>query len=72
MRDDNDDEEGLVSDEDDDMFDDDDAGEAAVTAAESNLTKLEVRRRLERLNELKRLRQQLGDDWSDDLFDDDL
>ncbi len=69
MRDD-DDEDNLISDDDEVL--DKDATEEAVTPPGGGLSKLEARRKLERLRERKLLRQQLGEDWSDDLLDDDL
>lgn len=70
MRDDDDGDDDLISDDDEIL--DGDATDEAVTLPGGGLGKLEARRKLERLRERKLLRQQLGEDWSDDLLDDDF
>ncbi len=66
MRDEND--EALSYDGDGSLSDDN--VESTVKIVDDSRNKLEARRKIERLREIKQLRQQLGDDWDDDLLDD--
>lgn len=69
MRD--DDNNDLISDDDGDAGDENGTINS-TSMLDKNQRKFEARRKLERLKEHKELRKQLGDDWSDDLLDDDV
>ena len=69
MRDDDNDD--LITDDDGDAGDENETLESA-SVPDKNQRKLEARRKLEILKERKELLKQLGDDWADDLLDNDL
>ena len=63
--------------DDDDLIDDGETeGDEEIVEPDNTLDKnqreLEAQRKLERMRERKELLKELGDDWSDELLDEDL